>query len=104
MKILPIVNSISKDIGSTSKRLSRASKDGYQIGLRTSQIYNQGEVSTILNISKSVGKKIKKQTNLDDLPIISGAIGMLLPIPFASVIMLAAGKIVQVLAKALHKP
>ena len=104
MKILPIITNTCKNIESTSKRLSKASKNGFEIGVRTSQIYKQCEVSTILNVSKGVGKKLKKETTIDDLPIIAGAIGLLSPIPLASPILLALGKVVQLVVKSLHKP
>lgn len=104
MKILPIITNTCKNIESTSKRLSKASKNGFEIGVRTSKIYKQCEVSTIFNVSKGVGKKLKKETTIDDLPIIAGAIGLLSPIPFASPILLALGKVVQLVVKSLHKP
>lgn len=104
MKILPVITNTCQNIESTSKRLSKASKNGFDIGMRTSKVHKQCEVATILNISKGIGKKLKKETTIDDLPIIAGAVGLLTPIPFASPIMLALGKIVQVIVKTLHKP
>ena len=104
MKILPVITNTSQNIGATSKRLSKAGKSGYEIGMRTSKIHKQCEIATILNISKGVGKKLKKETTINDLPIIAGAVGLLTPIPFASPIMLALGKVVQVIVKSLHKP
>lgn len=104
MKILPIISNTCKNIDATSKRLANAGKNGYQIGMRTSKIHNQCEVATILNVSKGIGKKLKKETTIDDLPIIAGAVGLLSPIPFASPILLVLGKIAQVVVKSLHKP
>ena len=104
MKILPVISNTCQSIEATSKRLSNASKNGYQIGMRTSKIHNQCEVATILNVSKGIGKKFKKETTIDDLPIIAGAVGLLSPIPFASPILLVLGKIAQVVVKSLHKP
>ncbi len=104
MKILPVITNTCQNIESTSKRLTKASKNGFDIGMRTSKVHKQCEVATILNVSKGIGKKLKKETTIDDLPIIAGAVGLLTPIPFASPIMLALGKIVQVIVKTLHKP
>lgn len=106
MKILPIIKSINSDIRSTSNRVSKAGREGLNIGMRTSQIYKQGEISTILNVSKSVKRKVLKGTTIDDLPIIAGALGMFVPLPLASPLMLAAGKIIQIAVKKvrLHKP
>ena len=104
MKILPAITNTCQNLGATSKRVSKAGKSGYEIGMRTSKIDKQCEIATILNISIGVGKKLKKETTIDDLPIIAGAVGLLTPIPFASPIMLALGKIVQVIVKSLHKP
>lgn len=104
MKILPIINNARQNMKTTSKRLSMASKNGFEIGVRTSKIHKKSEIGTMLNITKGVGKKLKKETTIDDLPIIAGAVGLLTPIPFASPIMLALGKIVQVIVKSLHKP
>lgn len=104
MKILPVITNTRRSIESTSKRLTKASKNGFDIGMRTSKVHKQCEIATIFNVSKGIGKKLKKETTIDDLPIIAGAVGLLTPIPFASPIMLALGKIVQVIVKSLHKP
>ena len=103
MKILPIIAKTSRSIKDTTVRVSKAGQIGYDIGLRTSRIHKNGEPLTLLNISKSVGRKLKKETTIDDLPIIAGAIGMLLPLPLASPVMLVLGKIVQLLAKNYSK-
>lgn len=84
MKILPIIVNTSRSIKDTTVRVSRAGKNGYDIGLRTSKIYKKGDTATILNISKSVGRKLKQETTIDDLPIVAGAIGMLVPLPLAA--------------------
>lgn len=106
MKILPIIKSINSDIRSTSNRVSKAGREGLNIGMRTAHIYKQGEISTILNVSKSVKRKVLKGTTIDDLPIIAGALGMFVPLPLASPLMLAAGKVIQIAVKKvrLHKP
>ena len=103
MKILPIIQSVGKDIRQTSVRVSKASNLGYNIGLRTSKIHQTGDLKTVYNISRSVGRKIAKETTIDDLPIIAGAIGFILPIPLASPIMLGLGKVAQVLVKTVKK-
>lgn len=103
MKILPLFTETCKSIKHTSKRVSRASSAGYEIGMRTSKIYKASDTATIYNITKSVGRKVAQQTTIDDLPIISGAIGMLIPIPLASPILLVLGKVAQIGVKALHK-
>ena len=99
MKILPLVVNTSKSIKETTVRVSKAGKNGYDIGLRTSKIYKKGDTATLLNISRCVGRKLKQETTIDDLPIVAGAIGMLIPLPLASPALLALGKVVQVVAK-----
>ena len=99
MKILPLVANTSRSIKDTTVRVSRAGKNGYDIGLRTSKIYKKGDTATLLNISRSVGRELKQETTIDDLPIVAGAIGMLIPLPLASPALLALGKVVQVITK-----
>lgn len=103
MKVLPIIQSVGKDIRQTSVRVSKAGTLGYNIALRTSKIHQAGDLKTIYNITRSVGRKIARETTIDDLPIIAGAIGFILPIPLASPIMLGLGKVAQVLAKTVKK-
>lgn len=103
MKILPIIKSVGNDIKSTSKRVAIASTCGYNVAQRKSHIYKNGELVTLLNISRGVSKKIAKETTIEDLPIIAGAIGMLVPLPLASPVMLALGKAVQLVVKAFRK-
>ena len=81
MKILPIITSTSRSIKDTTVRVSKAGKVGYDIGMRTSRIYKKGETGTLINISRGVGRKLKKETTINDLPIIAGAVGMLVPLP-----------------------
>lgn len=102
MKILPIISNTSKSIKETTIRVSRAGKSGYNIGLRTSKIHNNGETTTLLNISRAVGRKLKQETTINDLPIIAGAIGMLIPLPLASPTLLVLGKVVQVITKRIQ--
>lgn len=104
MKILPIIENTGRSVKNTSQRIAKASREGYSIGLRTSKIYKQGEASTLFNVGKSVKKQVCKNASIDDLPIIAGAIGMLIPLPLASPILLGLGKITQVIIKSLHKP
>lgn len=103
MKILPLFTETCNSIKHTSKRVSKASSTGYEIGMRTSKIYKTNDTATIYNVTKSVGRKVAQQTTIDDLPIISGAVGMLIPLPFASPILLVFGKVAQLVIKALHK-
>lgn len=103
MKILPIFTETCKSIKHTSKRVAKASSVGYEIGLRTSKIYKSNDTATIYNVTKSVSRKIARQTTVDDLPILGGAVGMLIPVPFASPILLVLGKVAQLVIKALHK-
>ena len=103
MKILPLFAETCKSIKHTSKRVSKASSAGYEIGMRTSKIYKTNDTVTIYNVTKSVSRKVAQQTTIDDLPIISGAVGMLIPLPFASLTLLILGKVAQLVIKALHK-
>lgn len=103
MKILPVIENTCSNIKKTSTRLSKAGRDGYHIALRTSKIHNQSDAATFINIGKSVTKKISKETTVDDLPIIGGALGMLIPVPLMSPILLGIGKLVQIAYKRLHK-
>lgn len=103
MKILPIIKSVGNDIKSTSKRVAEASTSGYNIALRKSRIHQNGDVITLMNIGKGVTKKVLRETTIDDLPIIAGAVGMFVPLPLASPIMLGLGKTVQLVVKAFKR-
>ena len=103
MKIMPIIKSVQQDIKTTSQRISRAGKQGRSIGARVSQIYNSGDILTFVNVSRGVTRKIAKETTIDDLPIIAGAVGFLVPIPLASPIMLGLGIVAQAAVKAIRK-
>ncbi len=103
MKILPVIQNTCSNMKKKSTRLSNASREGYQIALRTSKIHNQNNTAKFINIGKSVTKKIAKETTVDDLPIIGGAIGMLIPLPLMSPILLGVGKLIQLVYKRLHK-
>ena len=66
--------------------------------------YNTIKKQTKTNIS-NIGEKIPKKVTIDNLPIITGLVGLMTPIPFASVILFGIGKIIQVTVKKfLHKP
>ncbi len=103
MKIVPIIKSLQQDIITTSQRISHAGKQGRNIGARASQIHNSGNVLTFVNVSRGVTRKIAKETTINDLPIIAGAIGFLVPLPLASPIMLGLGIVGQVAVKAIRK-
>lgn len=54
---------------------------------------------------KKAGAKIPKKVTLENLPIVAGAVGLISPIPFASVTLYAIGKAIQYTAKKLlNKP
>jgi len=95
MKILQPIKTVSSDIYGTTARIARAGKNGYKIGKRSAKIYNNRLYGTY-NITKSVGKKVAKETTLENLPVVAGAIGMLIPYPLTSVIFYIAGKIIQI--------
>ncbi len=95
MKILPLVNGIKNDINISSKRLKNATLEGYNIGSRTAKVYNQNSFRKYLNITRSVGNKVVKGTTKEELPYLAGAIGMLLPLPLMSPIMLGIGFILR---------
>lgn len=103
MKIMPIIKSVQQDIKTTSLRISNAGKQGRNIGTRVSQIHNSGDLLTLVNISRGVTRKVAKETSINDLPIIAGAIGFLVPLPLASPIMLGLGIVVQMAVKTIRK-
>ncbi len=54
---------------------------------------------------KKITKQIPKKVTIDNLPIVAGGIGLITPIPFASAILFAVGKLTQIAVKKfLHKP
>lgn len=91
MKILPFANSIKNDVVSSSVRLKRASVYGYSIADRTALIYRQNNIQRLYNITRSVSSKIIQGTSQKDLPYIAGAIGLLIPIPLMSPILMGIG-------------
>ncbi|MBS5804668.1 MAG: hypothetical protein KIC88_06225 [Acinetobacter sp.] len=53
---------------------------------------------------KKAGAKIPKKVTIDNLPVVAGTVGLLTPIPFASVALFAIGKAIQLTIKKIHKP
>ncbi len=91
---IPIINSISNDIKNfypTSLKLAKAGKDGYKIGKRTSSIYKSGITCDFYNRGKGVCKKIANETTIENLPLIAGALGTLIPVFLANPICYAIG-------------
>ena len=91
MKILPLVKEVQNDIASSGIRLKQATTEGYKVANRTSQIYKQGNVKKLINIARSVSSKVAQGTTTKELPYLAGAIGMFIPIPFASPILMGLG-------------
>ena len=91
MKILPFTGSIKSDVVSSGARIKRASVYGYQIATRTAHIYKQSEAKRILNITRSVSSKVINGTTLNELPYLGGALGLIIPLPFASPILMGIG-------------
>lgn len=55
--------------------------------------------------AKTIISKVPRKVTLDNLPVVAGTVGLLTPIPFASVTLFALGKAVQIIIKkTLHKP
>ena len=104
MRILPIIQNTNRNIKEASVRFKNAYHVGYHSANTYSKQHNLGKIKRAYGIGKGITKEIVKVTTVNDLPYIAGAIGFLTPIPFASPIMLALGKIVQIAIKRLHKP
>ena len=51
---------------------------------------------------KKAGAKIPKKVTIDNLPVVAGTVGLLTPIPFASVALFAIGKAIQLTIKKIH--
>ena len=91
MKILPIVNEIRNDVSSSGIRLKIATADGYRIADRTAKIYKQNKLLKYCNVTRSVSDKVINNTTRKDLPYIAGAIGMVIPIPLMSPLLMGLG-------------
>ena len=103
MKILQPLKSLSGEIYNTSVQIARAGKNGCKIGKRTSQIYNSSNLASAVNISRGMGKQLARTTTVDNLPVIAGALGMLVPYPLTSVIFYCLGKLAQIGIKSFKK-
>ena len=91
MKILPLINGIKNDVTASGIRLKRATVSGYNVASRTAKVYRQGNLKKYYNVTKSVSSHVVRNTTKNDLPYMAGAIGMMIPIPLASPIMMALG-------------
>ena len=98
MKIPSIVNNIKTDIYATGERLKNAGLVGYDIADRTAKIYNQNNIIRYINITRSVGDKIIKGSTINELPYLAGALGMFVPLPLASPVLLGLGFIIRLAA------
>ena len=94
MKILPFTN-IKADVVSSSLRIKRASVYGYTLANRTAQVYRQNNAKRMFNITRSVSSKIIKGTTAKELPYFACAIGLLIPIPLISPILMGLGFIAR---------
>lgn len=90
MKILSVANEIKKDLETSGYKLKRATEDGYCIADRTA-IYKQGNFQRYINVTRSVGDKIIKGTTKKELPYVAGALGLLIPFPLVSPILMGLG-------------
>ncbi len=95
MKILPLVNNITQDVTTSGLRLKNATTYGYKIGSRAANIYKQNKIKKYINISRVVSDKVVKGTSKEELPYMAGAIGMLIPLPLASPLLLLLGFIAR---------
>ena len=94
MKV-PIVNNVSSDIKNfypTSIKLIKATKNGYRIGKRTADVYHQNKLTDVISC---IYKKISKETTIENLPVIAGAVGLLIPIYLVNPILYLAGYITR---------
>lgn len=95
MKILPLIKGIQNDISSSGIRLKKATTDGYSIGTRAAKIYKQGNFLKYYNITKCAGAKVINGTTREEIPYLAGAIGMFIPLPLISPLLLILGFIVR---------
>ena len=91
MKILPFTNNIKSEVVSSSLRIKRASVYGYEVANRTAQIYRQNNAKRLFNITRSVSSKVLEGTTTKELPYFACAIGIMLPIPFITPILMGIG-------------
>ena len=90
MKILPFTN-IRAEVLSSSLRIKRASVYGYNVANRTASVYKQNEVKRMFNITRSVSSKVLEGTTRKELPYFACAVGLLIPIPLFSPILMGLG-------------
>ena len=91
MKILPLVKGIQTDISSSGLRLKNAASYGYNIADRTAKIYHQSGFKRYFNVTRSITSKVVAGTTTKELPYLAGAIGLLIPVPLMSPVMMAIG-------------
>ena len=95
MKILPLVNTLKKDMAISSIHLKKATNDGIEVAKRTARIYRQGNVTKYINTARSISDKLIKGTNREEIPYIAAAIGFVTPIPMMSLVMMGVGYIIR---------
>lgn len=103
MKILPIVNDIKTDITTSGVRIKSAATDGYSVAERTAKIYKHNSLHKYINITRSIGNKIIKGTTVNELPYIGGALGMLVPLPLFSPLLMGVGIVVKYISGGVSK-
>ena len=91
MRILPFTNSIKSDVVSSTMRIKRASVYGYAVANRTAQVYGQNNVKRLYNITRSVSSKVFEGTTAKELPYLACAIGLMIPLPLVSPILMGLG-------------
>lgn len=91
MKILSLTAEIQKDLTNSGIKLKQATTTGYSIASRNAQIYKLCNAHKYLNIARSIGDKILKNTTRKEIPYIAGAIGLLIPLPLVSPVLMGLG-------------
>lgn len=99
MKILSFTDSIKADVLSSGTRIKRASVYGYQVANRTAQIYRQNDAKRMFNIARSVSSQVLNGATVKELPYFGGALGLVLPIPFASITLMGLGFLARFMTK-----
>lgn len=96
MKILPLVKDIKNDVTTSGIRLKQATADGYDIAIRTAQIYKLGNVKKYCNITKCIGQKVIKSTTIKEIPYVAGAVGLFIPLPLVSPLFISLGMLARI--------
>lgn len=91
MKILSLAGEIQKDLTNSGLKLKQATATGYSIAVRNAQIYKLSNAHKCLNVARSIGDKILKNTTKKEIPYIAGAIGLLIPFPLVSPVLMGLG-------------